>query len=63
MSHLFLCSGIAYDVRFSVTQVLDASLTLSLSAAVNVIPDFTAIAATIAESTEITTALGQWINF
>ncbi len=49
-----------YDVKFSVSQVMESGVSMSLSAEVYVVTDFTAIATAIAESTDIVSASGQY---
>ncbi len=54
---LYNCRGTLYEVRFVIEQIVDGSAVV-ISAHQNVAPDFTAIATTISESTEIRTATG-----
>ena len=54
------CRGVMYDVKFSVAQVMESGVSMSLSAEVYVVTDFTAIATAIAESTEIVSATGKY---
>ncbi len=46
-------------MRFMVEQVLEGNITVSVSAEMNAAPDFTVIAAAIAGSAELTTAVGK----
>ena len=52
--------GVMYDVKFSVAQVMESGVSMSLSAEVYVVTDFTAIATAISTSTEIVSATGWY---
>ncbi len=48
-----------YDCRFEIVQTTEAGASITLSAEVNFLPEFTAIAETISASTEIKSAFGK----
>ncbi len=48
-----------YDCRFAVEQILEANASLTLSAEIYPLPDFTTIAGSIAASADILTAFGM----
>ena len=52
-----------YDVKFSVAQVMESGVSMSLSAEVYVVTDFTAIATAISTSTEIVSATGKYDTY
>ena len=57
---IFFSSGILYDTRFMVEQLLESNITVALSAEMNAAPDFAAIAASISGNAELTTAFGKY---
>ena len=55
--------GTLYDCRFEIVQTTEVDASITLSAEVNFLPDFTAIAETISSSTEILSAFGKCEQF